>query len=856
MIGISKKKTAEASLSKELGAFSENYYGQDESEKLYEFFAAVENLRRDINHDTSSFEYTLCTLEEYLVALDILERSFPFGERSDAVHVETTWFNHLSKKQKTSWLSSADKTDGATMSSIPFERACTVFNIGAVHALEGTKSEDNKIAIQRLQKAAAIFDLIRCQLMEHIPGVVTCDLTENGLSMASTICLGYAQRRFFTSAKSDNLPNGLLAKLANQVSGFFEAASQNTRKMEGAISPMYHSALITVAALYKARAIYHQAQSQKDACEANMSGFGACVCRFQEALKAANHAKDLISSHEAFRDGDEKFEIETLCSEISTSLNAVTSDNDNVYMEPVPKLEELPIIGKVATVKVQPDLTFKSLYEQNREMWKYKELVDNLIPEAVQEYVQDFYMRVESLVVHLDSQQSKWLKDVEETMHKFNLPYCLDESQDACMPDTLWAKIVDVQSRGGIAALNAQLQKIQELELSANQAIISMESQLVEEQKEDDRMREKFRMQWTRKSSDNLNGQLFGSLRQTSVQLQSVRQDVPDLHGHIVRLCDSYGNSLDKTRREIEESLPPPVKIEQDSKLITSLRENFDRLLAETSNAASKSSECKARILEFTIEGQLLDAYSKSIDMESVLVEAINDLDQYRVQSANALEKLNSYIISLTDAFEKYNAAQGIQSNPRVTALSELEHKAQTILQSLSDLTERINFFERMHGYINNLRAQVDGFINTRNEEKLGTLQMMTRQMANPGAFFQGVVNEEFGLNPLGIKIGYEEGKGWRVNEVKPDGEVAKSSTTLITPGALIVSIDGYDIRNEPEVTRVLANPKGTTRRVTFAPTTDSVESPGFSVPVVAETDYNPSTQFPSLSQPSGMYPS
>jgi len=857
MIGISRKKLVEVPLARTLQAFSDDYYGDDEGGRLREFFKAVENLRKDINQDTHAFEYCLCVLEEYLVALDMLEHYFPFGERNNMVQIETTWFNHLSKKKSSGgWLSKSDKTDSASMSSIHFERACTVFNIGAAYALEGVKNEDNKISIQRLQKAAAIFDLIRCQLMENIPAVVTCDLTENGLNMCSSICLGYAQRRFFTSAKSDNLPNGLLAKLANQVGEFFEAASQNTRKMEGAISPVYHSALVSVASLYRARALYHQAAMEKEKCEASMSGFGACVSRFQEAQRAANRAKELILADTSFQDSEEKFDVETLCAEILIGLNAVVNDNDNVYMEPVPKPAELPLIGKVATVKLQADVTLKSLYEQEREMCKYQQVMEHLVPEEVQEFVQDFYIRVESLVVALDSGQSWWLKEVEETMHKFNLPYCLDESQDSTMPDDLWATIVDVQSRGGIGALNAQLAKIQELEQAANQAVMSMEHQLVEEKLDDDRMREKFKMQWNRKESHKLTGQLFGSLRQTSVQLQSVREGAPALHSHISGIVDSYGSTLDRTRREIEDSLPTPVVIAQDSKLITSLRENFDKLLAETSNAAQISSQCRARILEFSIEGYLLDAHSKSIDMEAVINDAIDDLDGHRAESATALERLNSYILSLTDAFEKYQAAQGVQSNPRVTALSELKHKAETVLQSLSELTERVNFFDRMNGYINNLRTQVEGFVTTRGEEKMNLLAMMTRQMANPGAFFDGVVNEEFGLSPLGIKIGYEEGKGWRVNEVKADGEVAMSSTTLLSPGALIVSIDGYDIRNEPEVTRVLANPRGMTRRVTFAPAcASSGAAPSADVlPVPTAPTFNMPPELPSTG--GSLYPS
>jgi len=876
MIGISRKVTDEAPIVNALAMFSHNYYGEDEAGELHTFFAAIDKLRKEMSKATT-FETTLCVLEEYLQALDLLDHGFPFGEGDNVVNLVTTWHNHLAKKTKGSW-SNQETRDSTSMSSISFERACAVFNIAATHAVEGANHEDNKVAIQRLQRAAAIFNLIRDQLIEQIPIATTCDLQEVGLNMASSICLGYAQKKFYLHAKTDNLPAGLLAKLANQVAEFFNAAHANAKKMSGAIAPVYGEALQAMASTYHASALAHAASVSKVESEKNMSGFGMCVAKHKLALKVANEAQKALNATSYFDNADEKNEIEDLISRITSECKLVENDNDSAYMEIVPSEESVPPLGKIATVKVQPNITLESLYEEKREICKFQQLVEHLLPEEVLEFVQDFYIRLESLVSVLDDEQRKYQKEVEEMMHDFNLPFCLDDSSNPGLPEHLSSKITDVQQRGGVAALQAHLTKIQESDLSISQIIQRAEENLVKEAEDDNNMRNRFQARWARVQSSSLNGALYNQLRSTMAQIQQVRGQNPSVQ--INAIVTSVGQILEKTHAEIEATLPEPTPISQDSTLVLSVRENLDRLLENMSSASSASDSCKAQIIDYSIEGHLLQAHSHGMSLEQVVNDRINELDELRTSTSKNLKRLDSYIQSLRDAFGKYKAAQGAQLSPRVAALSDIDSKATSILQCFNDLSERLNYYKRMIGHASSLESQVTAFINSRNEEKLNLLNSVTQAITQPETQFQGVMIEEFGLGPLGIKIGYEEGKGWRVNEVKPDGEVAKAfGRTKLAEGALVVCIDDYDLRNEPDVSGVLQSNRGTSRKVIFVPSIQQPRSmaipmsPGSmspqnntigAIPGGLPLDLPPTAipsapmmaPEPSLSSPRGMYPS
>eukprot|EP00397_Hematodinium_sp_SG-2012_P005475 GEMP01005495.1.p1 GENE.GEMP01005495.1~~GEMP01005495.1.p1 ORF type:complete len:840 (+),score=237.62 GEMP01005495.1:266-2785(+) len=813
MIGISKKSTVEASLYKALETFSESYYGEDEHGRLTAFFSLVDDLRRDIGLSLP-YRQSLTVHEEYLQALELLEDRFPFGEDNVSVNVKTTWFNHLAKKiSQAGWLSSGGtKSDSTTMTSIPFEQACVVFNIGALTATEAHRSEETKASIQLFQRAAAIFHITRDQLVQQVSASMTCDMSMSGLNMCSSICLAYAQQRFYTQAVKDALPATLLAKLANQVAEFYDAAVTCTKQMEGAISPEYREQFTGTTGLFRARAEFHQAIAQKVACEKEMAGFGACVQRHRTALELANLAKI------AFEDKDERTEVETLLAEIQASLHPVESDNDNVYMELVPAANTLPAIGKVATVKVQPDLTLQDLYGSDKEVAKYEDLIDCLLPEEVGEFVQDFNIRIESLVAAIDDEARAQTKEIEETMHDYNLPFCLDAHTDNNLPEGTWQKILEVQTRGGVAALQTQLNHVGEIDRVVRSTIQEIRTKLTEEEQGDADMNKRFMTRWARLPSSNTNRTFFNHLKQTEDQLRQVQDTLPQLMSN-VQTVHIVAKLLDKTQGEIVETLPPPVDIPQDSCQIVSVRSALDKLLKETSDASSVADKCKAEILEFAIEGHLLHAHQSGYSMDRVIDDKVDELTAYRTKASEKLGKLQNYLASLRTAFDRYQRTREGTANPRVKALSDLDNKAQTMLQTFSDIQERINYYNRIQGYLTSVQKQVGEYVFARNEEKATMLGNITREIANPGSAFHGVVIEEFPLGSLGVKISYEQGTGWRVTEVTPNGEVAKKgSLSRIHTGAVLICIDDYDLRNEPNVSAVLDNPRGNTRKVVFIP--------------------------------------
>lgn len=814
MIGIAKKQTSEApQLVRALSEFSRNYYGEDSDGRLHAFFSLVEDLRREVSIDLP-YDQALRTHEEYLHALDLIEDRFPWGEDRTGVNVQTTWFNHLAKKfTQAGWLSGGGvKSDSTTMCSVPFERACVVFNIGALTALAGHRSEDNKTAIQQFQRAAAIFQITRDQLLPQVSGTMTCDLSPAGMNLCSSLCLAHGQQRFYTQAVDDGLPATLLAKLANQVAEFFDAAVTCTKQMEGAISPEYRQQFTNTTGLYRARAEYHQASAQKATSDKEMTGFGSCVRRYKVALELANLAKL------AFEGKDEASAIGDLIQEIQQGLQQVESDNDNVYMEMVPAANMMPAIGKVATVKVQPDMTFEDVAREGTEVAKYTELLDRLLPEEVNEFLQDFHIRVESLVASIDDDSRAQTKEIEETMHMYNLPFCLDVASEGGIPENLWTKIHDVQTRGGVAALNGQLQGLNSADQAVRNLIQEVRKLLTEEEKADEEVRERFRGRWTRLPSSNTNRTFFTHLQQTEAQLRQVQEALPQLNNNVQAL-QMVAKLLDKTQSEVEQSLPAPADIPQDSKQVVAVRSALDNLLKETTNAQTVADKCRAEILEFAIEGHLLHAHQSGYSMETVINEKINELDSYRRDAAQSLSKLQNFLGSLRNAFERFQQTQEGRENPRVKALSDLDNKAQTVLQIYGDIQDRTNYYYRIQGYLQNLQKQVSEYVFARNQEKTGLLSNITAQIANPDVGFQGVVIEEFGLGSLGIKISYDEGKGWKVTEVKPDGEVARKGwQTRIAAGAMLICIDDYDLRNEPDISSVLENPRGHSRKVVFIP--------------------------------------
>lgn len=92
------------------------------------------------------------------------------------------------------WHDAFLKGKQATQTSLAFERAAILFNLGALESFEGasadrTTDEGLKKACKHFQVAAGYFEHVRNNMPDVALGMLTCDLTPSGCGLALQLML-------------------------------------------------------------------------------------------------------------------------------------------------------------------------------------------------------------------------------------------------------------------------------------------------------------------------------------------------------------------------------------------------------------------------------------------------------------------------------------------------------------------------------------------------------------------------------------------------------------------------------------------------------------------------------------------
>jgi hypothetical protein len=86
-----------------------------------------------------------------------------------------------------------------------------------------------KMASKFFQQSAWVFEQLLAMSTQLPPDVVTTDFNKESLIMNSNLCLAQAQYLFFKKASEAGMAPSVLAKIAAQVSTYFEKAFENNQ---------------------------------------------------------------------------------------------------------------------------------------------------------------------------------------------------------------------------------------------------------------------------------------------------------------------------------------------------------------------------------------------------------------------------------------------------------------------------------------------------------------------------------------------------------------------------------------------------------------------------------------------------
>jgi len=711
MLRIDVKKTDLVDLQKPLLAYCDQYYGKDSAQNVRPLIQQLHNCRADLKNvsSTSGHESAIESLEKYLAAISLMEQRFVWGETDNTVKIKTTWYDPLRPREK------------VVASSLPLERAAAVFNLGAVYSCgaadtDRSSSEGQKMAIQKFQKAAGLFNLVRDQLLPQVVSKsLTVDLTQNGLNMLSSVMIAQAQSCFYESAVKDKLGRGLLSKLAHQVSEHYQAAASSAKKLAGSVDPTWGHTFLCQQKAFLSAAHFQQACAMKEEANKTMTGFGLCIRRFKEALALADEAAKFKLT-----------DVEALKQVIMTEFKPVESDNNEVYMQIVPDRTALPPLGKIATVKATNESLDK--VDNRNDFQAHRKVLEQLLPQEVRSYAQDYKSRAESLVLSIDEEGRQYAAGVEEALHEMNLPYCLEPPTDG-VSDELWNKVQELQQKGGGGALSHTLEALKEMDVMVHQLASEIRADLDKEENEDNQLRTQFAAQWQRQPSRSLNSTFRQQIQVYVTKIEQARDANVTIEGRIQDMKPVL-TLLDKTRHELDAALPQGGAAE-GGPAVVAVQAGLRDLEKRRTEASQAAEALKQEILQTPIDADLLEAMRNHKAFQDVVQKKLDAYGQHRIQVTLQRQAITDAIAQVRSAFDVMGNAG--KCNSRVTFLSDLDRAANGVLQSLSDASEGINFFSRLGDYLRTIQQQTSDFIFARTEEKNALLQVLNRGSGGSG---------------------------------------------------------------------------------------------------------------------------
>ena len=411
-----------------------------------------------------------------------------------------------------------------------------LYNISALYsqlatAQSRTTAESLKRACQYFQQAAGSFEYLISQTsdLRFPPGVVVDDFSESTVSCLKYLMLAQAQECFWQKAVLgsasaptslgarrglivDTLKDGLIARLAQQVSEFYDHAL--SAGMASVNIPSDWILHITAKKLH----FYSVAQYRKSIeAVSGMGGsnYGEEVARLQEALRNVNKALE----RKNFLGRGVRDDLINFQSMLQRDTERAQKDNDLIYLcnppfrcpqpvqkrvliqAPVPAFSSLPPISKAPMVKpiLPPEVNSPSPTTAGKPLFR------SLIPYAVRQSIALYNERKNTTINKQLIPEWESITTADHTLlRELGLPGSLQAVEVSLgLPPSLVTHMDDVKAKGGIAKLKQMRADVRNL-CGSDQEIFdqAMES-LAAEAKEDEMLRTKYGTQkWTRQSSE------------------------------------------------------------------------------------------------------------------------------------------------------------------------------------------------------------------------------------------------------------------------------------------------------------------------------------------------------------------
>ncbi|DAZ93044.1 TPA: hypothetical protein N0F65_009792 [Lagenidium giganteum] len=588
-----------------------------------------------------------------------------------------------------------------TQSSVKFEQAAVLFNYGALESQLGVQTDRSdaeglKAVCKHFMLAAGAFTAVKDQLMSHCLGTRTPDMSVEGLNMLTQLMLAQAQACFYEKAIKDQMKDAIKAKLVHQALEFYLAALDcaNSSTLNGTIDPTWARHVQFQVSCMRTATQFWQAKATKEVALQRGVGYGEEISRLiaadaesQKAIEQATQNRlpqSLIQSARALQNV------------VQENLRVAQKDNASIYLENVPRFNDLPAVGKACMVKP----LVLTAAEIANEM-PNGDLFEQFVPNAVRQQAAAIKDEVQQLVQKTVEKVGKSNEAVKQKLQVLGLPASIEafeKTSDNGIPTTIWGKIQYLQTSnrmllGDPAAASRVVQDHIQANAQASEQtekrLHGIDKKLSDEEAEDNVCRLNYGgSKWSRPASSALNRSFrddidrYYRLLNEAKTSDNVVQDKLQTHQQLLEL-------LSQSKASLDAQLP---LLEQQNSSCTQEIEALSTLLLRLGHLMEEKE-------------QIVNDFHASHEKFNALPVLLKGLDQAATDAALAQEK-QFFVQHFVERVDAICTEELTVLGEITVANKQFEGKKandplllarQTFLQQLSDA---VDVFEQLQSHV------------------------------------------------------------------------------------------------------------------------------------------------------------
>ncbi|TKR87931.1 hypothetical protein L596_012257 [Steinernema carpocapsae] len=704
-LAVPTKSTNDVDLAKPLKSYIDSIYqdsSDDVSAEVGEAIAELNKLRnRACNQPLDRHQTGLDIITRYYDQLVAIENKIPISATVNPIAFK--WKDAFDKGtpffRKASSLTSHDAS---------FERACVLFNIGALMSAIGASQsmlndEEMKTAAKMFQQAAGIFWRLKETVLGLVQQEPTSDLLPDTLAALSSLMVAQAQEAIYHKASKDKMKETALVKIAAQCADLYQDAYKlMTREIVKGIWEKEWLNLVNGKSLaMNGLANFHQANINAEAKD-----IGEQLSRLTESLRLMEMTSNYIPAG--------TYANETKL--IEKAHAGAKKDNDFIYHERVADFRSLATLPKAALAKPIPP-------SEDHLSPRFKDMFASLVPVQIQSSLSNFESRRSEIINMETGRLREYTQIMNTQLASLNLPAALDDvTNHEKLPESIRQKSSRVKSDGGIVALQDIMKQLPEA-YKRNDEILNETARLLKEENDvDQNLRTQFQEKWTRMASSALTSPLnqelgkYRGILHTASNADNIVRTKFEQHRHGFEL-------LSKTENELQAAIPglDSSAAKAGSGTVQTLR----GLLAEVQKIKDSREEIekKLKLVNYDMTKTFLEALTEnSVINEEELSK--NKLDEIfgplKQQVSKSVEEQENVMQKVRDANSRFvqEKSGGGGGAERENILKTLASAYDTFSELQSNLKEGLKFYNDLTPLLVRLQQKVSDFCFARQTEK------------------------------------------------------------------------------------------------------------------------------------------